>query len=460
MTEKTIGGQLRAAREKMYLSVEEVAQALHIRSAYLKSIEDDKLNELPSQTQARGFIRLYASHVGLNPGELLMEKELIPEPPAMELEGPVSTETVEIHPEPTSTVPKKKKASKALPKELPPEPAPVEVKTDQYQKIMKKIGDDLVARRKKLALSLSEVEDHTHIRKAYLDAIESGNIDALPSTIQGRGLLSNYAEFLDLDPDPLLIRFAEALQSRVKPAVEGLAGSIPVEPAKQNRTWMLVKKYLTLDLVVGGALILTLFFFVFWGAAQLINANSPQNPVNSTEAASAAPGTPSANGSLTNLPPTLAAIVPLSSLVVTENTTPGSLPSLAASQSLFGNGSLKIHVVASQSAFVKVIADGKQIFNERVIGGNAYQFSGNTSIELITGNAAALQVTFNGSSMGVLGSMGQVVDLIFNSTGVQTAAPLVTASPTPTRTSTQTPSPTQTPVPPTLTPLIPSTSAP
>jgi cytoskeletal protein RodZ len=462
MTEKTIGEQLRTAREKMHLSVEEVAEALHIRSAYLKSIEEDNLNELPSQTQARGFIRLYASQVGLDPRELLKEKEAILQPPAKKETTPVSTEDVETHQEQLPKIGKKKKTPKITPSELPPDLVPTQLKTDQYQKILKKIGDDLVARRKILALSLDEVENHTHIRKAYLDAIENGKIDELPSTIQGRGLLSNYAEFLDLDPDPILVRFAEALQSKVKPVGEGIPETTRAEPENQNRIWVLVKKYLTLDLVVGGALILTLFFFVFWGAAQLISSNTPQNSLSPSEIANVAPETPSSQENLTNLPPTLAAIVPFPSLVITENTTAGSSPSPAASQNIFGNGSLQMHVVASQSAFVRVVADGRQIFNDRVIGGNAYQFSGNTSIELITGNAAALQVTFNGSSLGTLGSMGQVVDLIFNSAGVQTATPIVTATPTtaPTRTSTPTQSPTLTPVPPTLTPLIPSTNTP
>jgi cytoskeletal protein RodZ len=462
MTEKTIGEQLKAAREKMHLSVEEVAEALHIRSAYLKSIEEDKLNELPSQTQARGFIRLYASQVDLDSRELLKEKEVILQPPAKEEATPVSTEDVETNQEQLPKVGKKKKTPKITPSELPPDLVPTQLKTDQYQKILKKIGNDLVARRKKLALSLDEVENHTHIRKAYLDAIENGKIDELPSTIQGRGLLSNYAEFLDLDPDPILVRFAEALQSKVKPVQEGMLETSQAEQEKQNRIWVLVKKYLTLDLVVGGALILTLFFFVFWGAAQLISSNTPQNSVSPSEIANVAPETPSSNENLTNLPPTLAAIVPFPSLVITENTTAGSSPSPAASQNIFGSGSLQVNIVATQSAFVKVTADGRQIFNERVIGGNAYQFSASTSIELITGNAAAIQVTFNGSSLGVLGSMGQVVDLIFNSAGVQTATPMFTASPTttPTKTSTPTQSPTFTPVPPTLTPLVPTTRTP
>jgi hypothetical protein len=91
-----------------------------------------------------------------------------------------------------------------------------------------------------------------------------------------------------------------------------------------------------------------------------------------------------------------------------------------------------------------------------VIGGNVYQFSGTKTIELITGNAAALQVTFNGSSIGILGSMGQIADLVFTSAGVQTATPAVTGSATSTTTKIPTSTPTLTPTKPTLTPLVPT----
>ena len=168
--------------------------------------------------------------------------------------------------------------------------------------------------------------------------------------------------------------------------------------------------------------------------------------------------TPGSIGTLSNPGATDAGIIPIPSLVTTDNAASEPSPSPAASQNLFGSGSLQVNVVATQSAFVRVVADGRQIFNDRVIGGNAYQFSATNIIELITGNAAALQVTFNGSSLGILGSMGQVVDLIFTSTGIQTATPAFMASTT--RTPTNTPTPTQLPTltstQPTLTPLVPT----
>ena len=50
-------------------------------------------------------------------------------------------------------------------------------------------------------------------------------MDELPSTVQTRGMLSNYATFLDLDVDALLLRFADALQARHRERNPAKAGA-------------------------------------------------------------------------------------------------------------------------------------------------------------------------------------------------------------------------------------------
>ena len=65
-----------------------------------------------------------------------------------------------------------------------------------------------------LSLTLEEIERHTRMRAQFMDALEKGNFDELPSPVQTRGMLSNYASFLDLDVDDILLQFADALQAR------------------------------------------------------------------------------------------------------------------------------------------------------------------------------------------------------------------------------------------------------
>src|SRR3989337_4257755 len=70
MTE-TIGRQLRQAREERNLTLEQVAQATHIRLHYLEALERGDFSRLPSKAQGRGFLRAYAGYLGLNPEPFL-----------------------------------------------------------------------------------------------------------------------------------------------------------------------------------------------------------------------------------------------------------------------------------------------------------------------------------------------------------------------------------------------------
>ncbi|MBI2759024.1 MAG: helix-turn-helix domain-containing protein [Chloroflexi bacterium] len=68
---ETIGQKLGQARQQKRLSIEQVSAATRIRPHYLEALERDDLSAIPSAAQARGFLRIYADFLGLNPGELV-----------------------------------------------------------------------------------------------------------------------------------------------------------------------------------------------------------------------------------------------------------------------------------------------------------------------------------------------------------------------------------------------------
>jgi cytoskeleton protein RodZ len=70
MTE-TAGQALRATREARGLTLQDIARVTHIRPAQLAALEADDYAALPSLTQARGFLRNYAEHLGLDPEVVL-----------------------------------------------------------------------------------------------------------------------------------------------------------------------------------------------------------------------------------------------------------------------------------------------------------------------------------------------------------------------------------------------------
>ena len=66
---------------------------------------------------------------------------------------------------------------------------------------MKDIGNFLRERREARGISLIEVEKDLRIRKKYLQALEEGNIDAIPGKTYLIGYLRNYSKYLSIDEE-------------------------------------------------------------------------------------------------------------------------------------------------------------------------------------------------------------------------------------------------------------------
>src|SRR6266702_8058484 len=61
-----IGNSLREARLRQGLDFPEIEQTTKIRAKYLRALEDEQFEILPSQTYVKGFLRSYADYLGLD----------------------------------------------------------------------------------------------------------------------------------------------------------------------------------------------------------------------------------------------------------------------------------------------------------------------------------------------------------------------------------------------------------
>jgi cytoskeleton protein RodZ len=64
------GADLRAARERVGWSVPQIAGALRIKQHYLDALEEGRITALPGNAYALGFLRTYATALGLDPNEI------------------------------------------------------------------------------------------------------------------------------------------------------------------------------------------------------------------------------------------------------------------------------------------------------------------------------------------------------------------------------------------------------
>jgi hypothetical protein len=69
----TIGQRLRQARQERGAELSDVEVATKIRVKFLAAMEEDRWDELPAPAYARGFLDIYARHLGLDHEELLDE---------------------------------------------------------------------------------------------------------------------------------------------------------------------------------------------------------------------------------------------------------------------------------------------------------------------------------------------------------------------------------------------------
>lgn len=303
---------------------------------------------------------------------------------------------------------------------------------------MESIGKDLRQAREQLGLTLEEAERATRIRPRYLQAIEDGDLDALPSAVQARGFLRNYADFLGLDSDEILLRYADQIGARGssnRPV--GTLERPPVNPTIRIRARR--PRWLTLDLFVAGFIVFAVVGILIWGVSRLLQsmredtqAALEPTPLLAERITASPSATHTAVGSLTLTP------------AVTSETEgvvqPTAFPTLEPFTGPISGVNLRILV--ERRSYLQVTVDGEQQFAGRVAPGEILEFSGSEQLELLTGNAGGLRVLFNGQDEGLLGDLGEVLNRIWTTGGRITATPTITPTPTPTLRPSGTPSPT------------------
>ncbi len=503
MMPEIIGQQLKQAREARNLTLNKVTQATHIQARFIEAMEAGDFESLPSPVQARAFLRLYAEFLELSLDDLIARQRLNVDKPAAALLNatpaqvrnqateakaenpsvaaldredragkslqPLPKEAKRRNPRVRRSLPRPRSTSEQVAPASPDTPSgsepihgkrvksnkteirePLPDKLEEFisneslpsklrsQAIFTSIGNALLQRRESLSLTLDEIEHHTRVRKHYLQALELGDFDHLPSSVQTRGMLNNYARFLDMDVDAILLHFAEGLQAqrleRQPTQVEKIQISEAKSPPKTVQPSGL-QRYLSMDVLVGVGLVLVLLVFAIWGTSRIIwirSAITPQPTAQSISdilAASTEAATP------TPLP--------------TNEASPGAVIPAVSSTAIVtvpaaGQGPVQVVLVALEQTFVRVTVDGKKLFEGRIDAGTAYPFDGNTQIEILTGNGAAVSILFNQSNLGPMGNLGEVVDRIYTANAILN--PTATFTPTPTITPihslTPTPSPT------------------
>ena len=402
---KHVGKQLKQARIDQDISLDQVSEELHIRTRYLKALEDGDLSILPSAAQVRGFLRMYADYLKLDATKLLN---------SLQQAAPQDQSTEKL----------------TADEDLPTEEGE---KTDEVVSgIFDEISSAIKQRRELLGLSIEDIEEHTHIPAHYIGYLESGQFESFPSPAQARGMLGNYVNFLEMDANAVLLRYAEALQAGLA-ARQRIAGDPPkgtstakvaqdLSPRRRMPLWL--RSVVSPDTFFIGGVGIAIILITIWGIGRITQTISeavpqPTAPSLAEVLVPSATPQPSPTGTLL-VTPTLQ-LVDIGDEEDLEETAIPTVP-------ISGQASVQLYIITRQRTYLRVTVDGVVEYDGRVNAGINLTFTGNQSVEVLTGNAAALQIFFNEQDLGSLGILGEVIDLVFTRDGV--VVPTTTPTPT------------------------------
>jgi cytoskeleton protein RodZ len=72
---ESLGKYLKKERESKKISLREVSKNIKVREPFLRAVEEDRLDLLPSPTYVKGFLSAYAKYLGLDPNEVILRYE-------------------------------------------------------------------------------------------------------------------------------------------------------------------------------------------------------------------------------------------------------------------------------------------------------------------------------------------------------------------------------------------------
>ena len=300
--------------------------------------------------------------------------------------------------------------------------------------------EDLRAIREAKGISLRDIFEQTRISAINLEAIESGDFGKLPAPVSARTFIKTYARIVGVDSAPILNRYAKYLEIRNAPKVSAEADESGDEPEKEiegkeepspaagvsKKRWPLALGLL----VVAGAIAAVLIFL----------SGEPPKPVPQTAAPPpAAPRieqpeislpAPEAVQDKTVQPPP--AVVPPSPPEAkkpqTKQEAPPavqSAPPTDAAEKKFAriplrppetsatdiSGKRRVVIAAREVTWLRIREDQNPSYQVMLYPGEKIERFAEEQFQLDIGNAAGVDISFDGKAMGRLGGPAEVVHL-------------------------------------------------
>lgn len=239
------------------------------------------------------------------------------------------------------------------------------------------IGTTLRSAREKLGNSVEEAAWRTRIKPDYLRALEEERFEEIGHHAIARGHLHTYARYLGLGADELAREYRERFEHSVPSPIERLNEQVKESKRPPKPKWLI-------------AALLSTAVLIALGLTGIVRGPGPR--------------TSSTTGALSDLPSSLEASTP-----------PSSLPTAAAPPA--AGAPVSVALIAEGRSWLRATVDGTVVFEGTLAAGDTKSFSGSERIDIVIGNAGAMRLTVNGEERGLAGKAGQVYRASFGPRG-------------------------------------------
>lgn len=246
-------------------------------------------------------------------------------------------------------------------------------------------GEHLKREREMRGVSLEEIAAATRINARFLEAIENERWDLLPGGVFNRGFIRSIARYLGMDEDSLVAEYDLGAKNNGNAHTHSVA-AVPAQDMPRNWRPAAVAVVL-LALLIGGGVFTYAHYRSQISAGLHRGAAAVAGQIHRIRA--------KRHGALQTASP------PAKSASASPNSPATASPSAASAAPL----TLKLE--AGKPAHVKIVADGKVVFDGPVHVNDVKQFQAHDDFQVTSSESSALLLELNGQTVPPIGTPGE-----------------------------------------------------
>ena len=241
------------------------------------------------------------------------------------------------------------------------------------------VGAAIRHARENAKLSIQQISDRTYIRPDVIADIENDNFSSTGGAAYARGHIRTLAKLLHLNGDALVENFSLMTGEVDRPMIDLLTEN-NATPLRRETPKL---SYKTLSSIAAG--VVALLILVPSVGSFIHSSASKKKSVTTTTSTSA-------------------------------STTTASVPATTTVAAKSAGVTVVLNGIGGSSWVGLTDSKGNQVFSGRISQGDSKTFSDATQLNVVIGNAGAVDVNVNGKDLGSLGAVGEVLHLSYGPT--------------------------------------------